>query len=148
MRVIFVKDVARVGKRDEVREIADGYALNFLIPRGVALQATPERLSALKQRLERESAQHAQDAAKVAEALKSLDGASVFLDVATNKQGHLFSAIQETAIAQAIAKQTGAAIAAEMIRLTNPIKHTGEHGIEIKSGNAAAHVVLVVRAKA
>ncbi|WP_289754005.1 50S ribosomal protein L9, partial [Faecalibaculum rodentium] len=73
MKVILLKDVKKVGKADELKEVSDGYARNFLIPKGLALAASPANLKAYEQEMQKRAANEAElkkQAEKTAEELK------------------------------------------------------------------------------
>lgn len=145
MKIIFLKDVARVGKRDEAQDVADGYALNFLIPQGLAIQATPDKIAALKQRVEKEGAARAAEDAQLAARIKKLDGAKIAITAKANEQGHLFKGLKAEEVAAHISKQTGAKIEASMIAdFPGALKQTGEYKMKIASAGAEASVMIAV----
>lgn len=143
MRVIFLKDVARVGKRDDVREVADGYALNFLIPHGFAMQATPEKVAALAARVASARKAGQTHASEMAALLKKLHGTRITLKARSNDQGHLFKGVNGDDIAKRISEEMSLAIDPDIVS-TDPIKRLGAHTVKLSSGGIEALVTIVV----
>lgn len=132
MKVILLRDVARLGKRSEVKDVPAGHALNFLIPQKLALPATPENL----RRIEKEHAHHAEKTAhheadfKVA--LETLSKEAIELSAQANAQGHLFKGIHAADIALRF-KELNIPISADEIDLAHPIKEVGEHTVLLRT---------------
>lgn len=147
MKIILLKDVAKIGRKYDVKDVSDGYALNFLIPEGKAKAATPEalkKIEALKAELDAERKVHEDLLAKN---LHEIDGKEVLLTAKVNNKGHLFAALHATDVAIAIKGSVGTDIAPEFIVMDHNIKEAGEHKIEIKAGGKSAKVKLVVEAE-
>lgn len=144
MRVIFLKDVPKIGKKYEIKNIADGHALNFLIPQGAVKVATADsikKVEALKAVLDGER--------KVKEDILSknlheIDGKEVVIKVKANEKGHLFASLHASEIVVAIKESIGADILADFIVLEKPIKETGTHEILINVGGKKATIKLMV----
>lgn len=144
MRVILLKDVQKIGKRYDIKNVADGFALNSLIPQGkakVATDAEVKKIEALKKVLEAEM--------KIQEDLllknlHELDGKEVVVKEKANSKGHLFAQLHKEEIVMAVKNATGVDIVAGFIQLDKPIKETGLHTIEIKAGSKKALLRLVV----
>jgi large subunit ribosomal protein L9 len=136
MKVILLKDVKGLGRKLDEKEVANGYAENFLIPKGLAryasAQATREVESLKKQKIESESA----ELAKIEEQLEKLG--EVTISAKANEQGHLFAKIGKAEIARA----TG--LPEEIIILDEPIKEVGTHLALIKVGEKEKKINLVV----
>ncbi len=147
MKIVFLKDIPKVGKKYETKNISDGYALNFLIPNGLAVVAS----AAVMKRIELEKARDAGER-KVHEDLliknlKEIDGATITMTEKANEKGHLFAGIHKAEIVPEIAKQTRVQIHADFIDLDKPIKEVGEFDINIKVQDKKAKFKLVVKAK-
>lgn len=143
MKVIFVKDVGGVGQRDTVKEVSDGYALNFLIAQGLAEQATKEKIAALEKRTKSREEEKNKEAAAREKIITALDGARVELSVRATEKGGLFKSVGAKEIVQALRKE-GKEIDEQLIILPKPIKEVGEHTIEIAAGNTHGHLTVVV----
>lgn len=147
MKVILQKDVPKIGHKYDVKDVADGYALNCLIPQGKAKIATPDalkKIDALKFEIEAER--------KIQEDLLSknlhqIDGKEVVIKAKANDKGHLFAALHSGDIANAIKQGLGADVSSEFIICENHLKEVGEHIIEVKAHNKSARVKLIVEAE-
>lgn len=147
MKIILLKDVAKVGRKFETKEISDGYALNLLIPRGLAVAATPDvvkRIELEKSKLEGEMKLHNELLLKN---LKELDGVTVTMTEKANDKGHLFAGVHKLEIIPAIQKQTRLQIDSENIILDKPIKEIGVHAIEVRAGNTSVKFNLDIKAE-
>lgn len=125
MKVIFLKNVPKVAKINDIKEQPDGYVRNFLVPKGFAIIATPEAIK----RLER-----AQNEIRVSKEiqtdlfkknLRAVEGMAVTISAKANDKGHLFQAIHAKDIVEALKKEHQVRIAPEYISIANPIKELG-----------------------
>ena len=147
MKVIFLKDVKKVGQRGQVKDIADGYALNFLIPQGLAQQATAQVLAAYEVRQKEEAKQTAARDAVHAQMLAKLTGARVEVSAKANESGHLYKQLSPDQVVQAIKDQYGVSVPKDAIIVKNPIKQTGEFSIAMQLGGKSAAVTIMVKAQ-
>lgn len=131
MQIILLDKVANVGNLGDVVKVKDGYARNFLIPRGMAKRATPENLKMLEgKRAELEQAAAGKLAAAQAIAGK-LEGQSVRITQKAGVDGRLFGSVGTVDIAEALAAQ-GIAIEKSQVRLpAGPLKQVGDHPVTI-----------------
>ena len=144
MKVILLKDVAKIGRRFDVVNVSDGYALNKLIPRSLAQAATAENLKRLQNvsaKIEQDRQTHASDFKETLEVLKDIE---VSIPVEANNEGRMFQALKAEAIADAVKEATGREITAEHFILKTPIKSTGEHTVAVVSGELHGEVTLNV----
>ena len=146
MKVILLKDVAKVGKKDEVKEISQGHALNFLIPKKLARAATPADIKALENRLKEEAVHKKVSEELIYETIKSLDGKTVEITEKANEIGHLFSKVHKKELVEAIKNSTGSTIEEDWIVLFDDIKEVGERDITIKEGKFKAKLTISVKA--
>lgn len=147
MKIILLKDVATVGRRYETKQAADGYALNFLIPKGLAVAATPDVVKKIEMEKAREEGERKVQEELLIENLKHIDGVTVTMTEKANKKGNLFAGIHKAEIIPAIKSQTQLDIPADYIILDKPIKEAGEHTIEVKIKDKSAKFTLKVEAK-
>mgnify|MGYP003424911185 CR=1 FL=1 len=138
MKIILLKDIAKVGKRYEVKEISDGYAQNMLIPKGLAIAATPDALKRVDLEKARDEGEKKVHLELLHKNLKDLDGVTVSIAERANEKGHLFAAIH---------KQTRIQIAPEHIMLDKHIKEVGAHVVEVKAGDKSIKFTLDIKAK-
>jgi large subunit ribosomal protein L9 len=140
MKVILLKDVGGVGKRDTIKEVADGYAINYLVANGLAVQATPDQIAAHEKR------SHARDAAVAAQNAQhtmlatKLQGAVVSLKDKANERGHLYHQITPFQIANELNHKFHANVGPESVIINEPIREKGEHSVEV---HIAGKVVMV-----
>lgn len=144
MKVILLKDVAKLGKRFDIKEVSSGHGLNLLIPKGLAVSATPDAIRKLEGQKKK-----ADTDLKVREDLlvKNLkDLADTVLNVSgkANDKGHLFAGMHREEIATELEKQTGLQIDPSFVQLEHPIKEVGEHMIEVKGGGKSVKFKLVI----
>ena len=144
MKVILLTDVQNVGHKHDVKEVASGYASNFLIPRKLAEIATDikvKRGSALKKQHEAERKVQEELLSKNVESLKNI---SIEINAKANEKGHLFKGIHKEDIILQLKEQAHIDIASEMIVLEHPIKEVGEVTIEVKAGDKTGMFTLTV----
>jgi large subunit ribosomal protein L9 len=141
MKVIFLKDVRGVGRRGEVKDVADGYARNHLIATKSAEAATREALARLKSKLDESGRKATLSRAEIEAAFKKLDGTEHLLFVATNEKGVLFAAVGADQIAHLLG------VKEEYISLDHPLKDSGLHNIKLSFGEFKANVKLRLQSK-
>ncbi|MDB4984563.1 MAG: ribosomal protein [Patescibacteria group bacterium] len=145
MKVIFTKTVKGKGKQGDVKEVSDGYALNFLIPSGSAIKATTEAVT----KVENEKVSTKQADEKKESELKDLlykisKTDSITISGHPHSKQTLFQAITAQEIATAIHSQHDIFISKDLILdYKNPIKETGEHSIQI--GDKKQHISYQVK---
>jgi large subunit ribosomal protein L9 len=144
MKVIFLKDVGGAGRVGEVKDISDGYAMNLLIPRGLAAQATPKNLATHEKKQAELSAQKEQEEAKLKELVQSLRGARIELKVRATEKGGLFKTIGPKEIVHALAEQKGTTLPEAGIRPLEPVKAIGDHIIKISAAGAESEILLKI----
>jgi len=131
MKVIFLQDVPRVGKRHDIKEINDGYAMNFLFPRKLAVLATANAISELEKRKKNIEIEREVQEDLLLKNLEEIKGKVVHLKAKADEKGHLFSKIHNKDIVDAMKSEHHADIDEEFIVLEKPIKEIGEHEIPI-----------------
>lgn len=132
MKVIFLQDVKGSGKKGELKNVADGYARNMLLPKGLAVEATPENLNRLQG--QQSSAQHKIEVEKqnARDAREALDGKTVKILAKAGAGGKLFGSVTTAQIAQEIEKQYGCKVDKKKISLKLEIKAFGTFTAEIR----------------
>ena len=144
MKVLMQKDVAKVGQRGTVKEVSDGYALNYLIPNGLAIQATPDKVAAHAAAEKNEADAKAMQERAVTSTIKSIEGAWIEIKARATEKGGLFKAVTASDIAKAILDQRRAKVAEECVMLEKPLKEVGEHAIKIRASGAEARITLAI----
>jgi len=144
MRVVLLQDVENLGKKYDVKEVADGYARNFLIPKGLAKPATEEALQWLATRKEIEAKKAEEDLKKVQEIASAVDDQEIIIPVKVGEQDELFESITAQGIAEKL-KELGFDIKKTQIALSEPIKELGEFPVKIKfEHNLEAEIKVIV----
>jgi large subunit ribosomal protein L9 len=147
MKIVLVENVPKLGKRGDVVTVADGYARNYLIPRGLALEATPANFkgfqaeqAAAKRRAERE-------AAEARAAAEQLEGLRLTVKAKAGEEGRLFGSVTAKDIAEGIKTATGLDIDRKRIEIEEPLKALGEHRVTVRlSPEIAREITVVVEA--
>ena len=132
MKVVLLADVKGHGKKDEVVEASDGYARNYLIPRGLAKEATKGALSEVKGKNEAKAYHKEQELLAAKETAKKLEGAKVTIKSKAGENGRLFGKITNQNVADAIKYQLHVVIDKRKIVLPDGIKNIGSQSVEIK----------------
>jgi large subunit ribosomal protein L9 len=147
MQVILLKDVPKLGRQFEVKNVADGHALNLLFPRGLAEHASKEKVAALESRRAEIAHLEKVDLETLAKAIKKLDGVKVTIKVGkANEQGNLYKGVGSAGVAEALSKEVGAKITSDNFDLPTHLKTVGEHPLSLKVGEASANCTIVVEA--
>lgn len=144
MEVILLKDVAKVGKRFDIVTVADGYALNCLIPRGLAQAATPAARAATLSRKREADANKQKHEGEIEKCISQIDGKTVTIHERANEQGHLFASLHPEKIAGAVYDQLGVTIPAECVQPAEPIKTTGDISVVIGAGKTKGTLIVRV----
>jgi large subunit ribosomal protein L9 len=132
MKVIFLKDVKGKGKKGEVKNVADGYAHNFLIKQGLAIEANNTNISTLegqKKKEDKRSAEELEEAKKLGEQLEKI---TVELSAKAGEGGRLFGSITTKQIAEELQKKHGIKIDKRKMELADAIRTLGHSKVPVK----------------
>lgn len=143
MKVILIQNINKVGKKDEIVEVAGGYADNVLFPSKKAIPATAKNIEALNRKISSTKARKDLEHGLLESAIKSLPEETLSISVKANEKGHLFSSIGEDEIVEALSKKR-INLSAKNIILTKPIKETGEYKIQIVEGAYKKEITLFI----
>jgi large subunit ribosomal protein L9 len=146
MKVILLRDVARLGKRYSVVEVPDGFALNKLIPQGMAQPATPENLKRVQARAKEVAEHAAHDAEVLKRSLAALSTTPLSLTAAANAQGSLFKAFKAEDVSAA-ATAAGHPVPTEAIIVKEPLKSVGTHTLDVVAGSIKGQLTVVITAQ-
>ena len=144
MKVIFSADVRGQGKKGEMKEVSDGYARNYLLPRGLAVAATQDNLNAMKLRDAAKKRQMELEKAVAQENAKKLEGVIVKVKAKAGEKGRLFGSVTSKEIADALAEQHGIEIEKNKIVQAEPIKSFGSYEVKCKFGYEISGVIHVL----
>jgi len=145
LRVMLIKDVENIGQAGDVKEVADGYGRNYLIPRrlavaaGKGVEAEARRLREAAARREARAREEAQELAEI------IDNKTVVVRLKVGAEGKVFGAITNDDIAVALEKQHQVEVDRRKIDLEHPLKELGEHRIPLKlHRDVTAHINLII----
>lgn len=110
MKVIFIKDVKGKGKKDQVMEVPDGYARNFLLPRKLAIPADASSMSELKGRNDSEQYRRAEEKKAAEESAARIKDVTLKIHSQSSPDGRLYGAITSKDVAEALARETGVTV--------------------------------------
>jgi large subunit ribosomal protein L9 len=130
MKVILTKEVQGLGRPGDIKEVSDGHARNFLIPRHLALPATTAALDRLQKAQKEQQAKVLKDQAQLNALAVKLASQTIIITAKASKE-HLFASISAKQIAEAINDKLKSEIAPNQIQIQKPIKSLGVHEVEI-----------------
>ena len=131
MKVVLLKDVKNIGKRDDILNVSDGYARNFLLPQKLAMEATPGTLKEIERK---RAAQNAREAEMLAEAKKkaeSLKNKVITLEVKCGEKGRLYGSVTAAEVAEALEAQHGVKVDKRKIDIGDTIREVGIREISV-----------------
>lgn len=141
MKIILLKDLHKVGKKFEVVNVADGYALNSLIPTRVAEIATEKTVEKYTKLKAIESAARLLREEELVKELGTIAEKEFSIEAKANEQGHLFASVHKEEIATVIG------VDPEYITIPNPIKEVGEHTVKVSVKDVSKEIKVTVVAK-
>ena len=147
MQIVMVKNVKNVGKVGEVKEVTRGYALNYLIPQGIATVASKGTIKEAQMRAKKYEKSATVDLDKIAELVREINGLEISIKVKVNEKGVLFSSIKEDDIAAEIAEKINKDIDTKYIVLKEHIKNIGEYEVAIVAGESKGKIVVKIEAE-
>ena len=134
MKVIFQQDVKGQGKKGELKEVSEGYARNYLLPRKLATEATKDNINAFTQKEKAKRAQELRDRQLAEENAARLKDIVVTIRARAGSNGKLFGSATSQEIAEALAEQHGITIEKNRIVQGEPIKSFGSYEVKCKFG--------------
>ena len=144
MKGIFTADVKGQGKKGELKEVSTGYARNYLMPRGLATEATADNLNAFKLKEKARAAQIAREKAQAEEYAAKLSGVQVTIRAKAGANGKLFGAVTSQEISDALREQFGMDVEKNKIVQPEPIKSYGSYTVKAKLGYEISGTVNVL----
>ncbi len=146
MKIILQRDIANLGKRGEVKEVANGYAMNVLIKKGDALQATPSELAKWKSKEDAKTHKKELATSTFAQLIDSIRKTSIVITgKKADQKGQLFASIKESDIADAIYTAVKLSVDPKQILMTSPIKSLGSYEVTLKQGEKKEKITIVVK---
>jgi large subunit ribosomal protein L9 len=132
MRVILKREVAGLGRPGDVKDVADGYAQNFLLPRGLAIEATAGEMKVLARARDAKRAKQDRAHADAEELAKRLSETTLVFRLKAGEQGKTFGSVTSKDIAEALQREVKVDIDRTKVHLPEPLKSLGVHAVEIR----------------
>ena len=126
MKVILLQDVKSQGKAGDIKEVADGYARNFLLNKKLALEATPQNLKNLELQKKKQAEKAAAELAEAKALAAKIADMTVEIKVKTGEAGRLFGSVTNKEVAEAISAQVGQNLDKRKVEIKEPIKNLGQ----------------------
>jgi len=144
IQVILLKDIKRLGKAGDVKRVANGYARNYLIPRGLAAIATAQAIKQARERLAAESRRTQIEVTSAESLAEIVDKLSFTFRVNAGDTGTLYGSITNADIATRLEREIGQAFDKRKVLLEQPIKELGTYAVEVKLMSDITPTVTVV----
>lgn len=144
MKVILNKDIAKLGKKYDVKDVTSGYAQNFLFPRSFAMLATKESMKKLDALKAEEASRIKVQEDLLAKNIHELEGKSIVIKARANELGHLFAGLHKEDLVDHIKSEIHSDIETSFIVLDRPIKEVGEFDVLVSAGGKEAKLKVVV----
>ena len=132
MKIIFIEDVPNVAEVGEVKEVADGYGRNFLLPHKLAVLANSQASHIVEAKLKAKAQREAQLADEMSKVAKQLEGKEITLKARVGDKDRLYGSITSADIAGELSKATGIEIDKRKVELDEPIRELGSYEIVVK----------------
>lgn len=147
MKVILLQDVKSLGRKGEVKEVNQGHANNFLIPKKLVRPATDNDAVAALNKIKEKEVHDEVRKELMNKAFMELKGKGVTIYEKANEKGHFFSQVHKSEVVKAIKDQLKIEVEEDWVILSEPIKEVGERSVVIKNGNLKEEITLSVEAK-
>ena len=134
MKVILLQDVKGKGKKGQMLEVSDGYARNFMLPRKLAIEATPDAINTMKMNDKATAERIAREKAEALEISKKLRAMTLTVKAKGGGAGRLFGSVTNQEIADALEKNGGIKLDKRKIVIADPIKAVGTYTVTCKLG--------------
>lgn len=132
MKVILLQDIKGTGKKDQILEISDGYARNYLLPRKLAREATAEAINSVEKSKSADAHRAEVKKAEAEKQARELKGKVIQLSVRGGENGKIYGSVTNDQIATALKEQLGVEIDKRKIEVEEPIKNAGQTFITLK----------------
>jgi large subunit ribosomal protein L9 len=147
MKIILIKDIEKLGKKYEVKEISSGYARNYLIPKKLAVQATDKLLKWAEEGRKKQEKIAEEKLEKISNSVSNVDGLEVEISVKAGDEGQLFEKINQQKISEAL-KDLGYDIKKAQIELEEPLQEIGDFPVKLKfQDGLEAEIKIIITPK-
>ena len=132
MKIVLRSDVERVGKKGDILEVADGYARNFLLPKGYAIPANDGVVTQAASMRRSRDVKDAKDRQGAEEVARRLVPAVIRIPARAGTEGRLFGSVTSADVVSAVSAQTGVELDRRRVHLDDPIRSLGTHEVPVK----------------
>ncbi|MDD4290296.1 MAG: 50S ribosomal protein L9 [Patescibacteria group bacterium] len=143
MKVIFLKDVKNVAKKDDIKEVSNGYALNYLFPQKLAELADDKKIKQLEKQIYNAKQKQTKHEKNLDNLSNKISKIKITISVKANEEGHLFGGITAQDLSKILKEKHNIEISPSKIKLEHHIKTLGEHKIAIKLGQKNESFLLL-----
>ena len=144
MEVLLLKDVEQLGETGDIKKVADGYARNYLIPRGLATIATPGAIKQAELHRTRDARREAKELDEAQILAQVLDGRTVTFQARAGEADRLYGSITNVNIAEALEEQVEQEVDRRKIEMEEPLKELGTHAVTIRLAPGAEAKITVI----
>jgi len=144
MRVVFLEDVPRVGKMGEIKEIANGYGRNYLLPNKLAMLATPSALKQAEIQVKKEMERQQRLAADMEKVAQQIEGFSLTFKEKVVDEDNLYGSVRDSDIANQLNELTELEIDKKKIELLEPLRKLGEYEVTVRLSRDLAPKIKVI----
>lgn len=132
MKIILLQDVKALGKKGEIVEVNPGYARNFVLPKKLGVEATPQALNDLKLKNQNDAKVAAENLADAKALAEKLSAASVTAEIKVGEGGRAFGSISSKEVSELVKKQLNLTVDKKKIQVKDPIKGLGSYKVAVK----------------
>ena len=145
MKVVLLENIPGKGRAGEIKEVSQGFARNFLLPRGLALVATPAIIKETEARLQKERREEISDRDKLAELAQQIEGKEIHFKARAGAGDRLFGSVTAVDIAEELSQVTGSVIDKKKIDIEKPLRQAGSHEVTVRlAGDIKPQITVVI----
>ncbi|QIA28101.1 50S ribosomal protein L9 [Thermaerobacter sp. PB12/4term] len=149
MKVVLLQDVKGLGRKGDIKDVADGYARNFLLPKGLAREATREVLNQIQQQEAARQRRARQELEQARSLAHRLDGRAVEVRARAGESGRLFGSVTSQDVVEALARTFGVKIDRKRVELPEPLRQLGSYDVVLRlHPEVTCRITVVVRPEA
>ncbi len=145
MKIILLKDAKKIGRKYEIKDVADGYAINSLIPQGIAVPATASYVKLIEAKKKQDLIMQEEFKKAFEFGVSKLKGGKLHVSGKASEKGHLFASITKDRIIEEFKKETGIVLDSEHFELEKPIKEVGEHVVPVSITGTKYKLIIFVQ---
>lgn len=148
MKIIFIKETQGVAKKNQIKEVAKGYALNYLLPKKIAIIATKEKIAEIHLKEKKQESKIKESKTVLDELSDKIQKLKLEIRAKANEEGHLFGGISNEDISKILKEKHDLEIDKNAIDLPHHLKKTGKHKVLIKlSPNQKIYLTIMIKAE-